>query len=244
MGNMLKTNGQMRSNDDAEPAPWELQPWDTGVSFDRFRNFYLTQEVPRSLVKVYRRYRRSRGASEEDVQRIRAAPGTWKHWAYGQDSKGRPIPHSLTWAERARAYDVDLADRHLRDEEEKWQERRNQLREADWKAGELLRARAERMQLGLLFRKETTETTGADGTKVTKIVYEPTNWSERDIAAAFRLASDLQRRGAGEPPNNPVSKGGWREQAKQAGFDPDELREQLNRMLMGAFDTQEKYDEI
>lgn len=241
MNTNSKSGKSMLDNDEPDVAAWDLQPWDTGVSFDRFRKFFLAQEQPRSLVEAYRRYRRWRGASEEEVRRIRAAPGTWKNWAYGHDARGRRIPNALTWAERARAYDVDAAAQRLRAEEELWEERRNQLREADWKAGEALRARAERMLMGMLFRKEVNEQTGADGTTITQVIYEPTNWGERDIVAAFKLASDLQRRGAGEPPNNPAAKGDWREHARQAGVEPDELMEWYIQAMGGAFDT-EDYD--
>jgi hypothetical protein len=245
MSTLPKTDGRMRRDDDAEVSLWELQPWDTSVSFDRFRNFYLTQEPPRSLVVAYRRYRSSRGASDEQVQRIRAAPGTWKNWAYGRDSKGRLIPTALTWAGRARAYDVDLADRRLREDEEKWEKRRTALREADWNAGEALRDRAKRMLLGMLFGKKTEEIATKDGqTLITQVIYEPTKWTERDIMTAFKLASDLQRRGAGEPPNNPATKNDWRDEAQRAGFDPDLVRDYLMKFLAGDFDVKGDENEI
>ena len=110
----------------------------------------------------------------------------------------------------------------MAEEERVWAGRRAALREAEWTAGEALLERARRMMQALLFRKVSEETTTEDGkTFITHITYAPANWSERDIASAFKIASDLMRRGADLPPNNPPPKADWREQARRAGFDPD-----------------------
>ena len=89
--------------------PWERQDWETATAFARFQCFFLPQEQPRSVVEAYRRYRRSKGATEEQVARIKQVPGTWFRWAYAKDKDGNPIPGAQTWAERAQAYDDHMA---------------------------------------------------------------------------------------------------------------------------------------
>jgi len=89
------------------------------------------------------------------------------------------------------------------------------------------------MMQALIFRKVTEETTSEDGkTFITHITYEPAGWAERDIATALKAASDLMRRGAGEPPQNAAEKGDWREQARRDGFDPDEVKRLVERTLL------------
>jgi len=89
------------------------------------------------------------------------------------------------------------------------------------------------MMQGLLFRKVVKETTSKDGTThITQITYEPTSWGEREIAAAFKIASNLMRRGAGLSPQNPPSNDDWREQARRDGFDPDEVERTVYRAIL------------
>ncbi len=90
--------------------------------------------------------------------------------------------------------------------------------------------RAQRMMQSLLFRKVSEETTSEDGK--TFITHEPAGWAEPDIASAFKIASDLMRREAGEPPNNTPPNDDWREQARRAGFDPDEAKQIVQQALM------------
>ena len=95
--------------------------------------------------------------------------------------------------------------------------------------------RAQRMMQALLFRKVSEETTSEDGmTVISHITYAPAGWNERDIAAAYKTASDLMRRGADLPPSNPPMKDDWREHARRAGFDPDKVKRICWSILSGA----------
>ncbi len=253
-GRNLSTNGTNRSsakpvgksnalavqssNDPSSPQPWDMQPWDTSTSFHRFSQFYLAQQPARSLVEAYRRYRIGSGSDQDRVQRIKTAPGVWNNWAYGRDSHGQPISGALTWAERARAYDVEQARQAQIEYEAKWRRRQQELRESEWQTGTQLLERGERMLKSILFEEQVDETVSADGTThITNITYGPTKWSERDILATLRLASDLRRRGAGEAPTNPRPEVDWREQARKAGFDPDQLMDDLFQVLAEQYMT-------
>ncbi len=221
------------SESNSSPLPWQKQPWESATSFSRFTEFYLLQQPPRSLAEAYRRFRIKSGLDPAQAKGIKYAPAAWKNWAYARDTYGRPIPNALTWAERAANFDIHLAEKQLAEEERVWAGRRAALREAEWTAGEALLERARRMMQALLFRKVSEETTTEDGkTFITHITYAPANWSERDIASAFKIASDLMRRGADLPPNNPPPKADWREQARRAGFDPDKVKRIVQRALL------------
>lgn len=223
----------LRSPDHPMARPWELQVWDSALSYKRFAEFYLTQEPPRSVVEAYRLYRLKLGSAQDQVERIRSVPGTWNNWAYGRDSKGVPIPGALTWAQRGRAFDIEQAQKMMRDEEALWAKRRQELRHVEWEIGTALLARGKRMLSGLLFRKVTEETTSKDGkTIIQQTIYEPTGWGEREAMATLKAASELLRRGAGEPPNNAVIREDWRTDVRLAGVDPEELLDVVHQVLL------------
>jgi len=236
-GGRVESADALSSQPDGPAHPWQKQPWESTTAFKRFTEFYLTQQPPRSLAEAYRRFRLKSGLDPAQARCIKYAPAAWKNWAYARDTYGRPIPSALTWAERAAKYDFHLVEKQLQEEEQVWAERRAARREAEWTTGEALLERARRMMQALLFRKVSEETTSEDGkTFITHITYEPAGWNERDIATALKTASDLMRRGAGEPPNNPPPSGDdWREQARRDGFDPDEVKRVVQRALLQCY---------
>lgn len=102
------------------PKPWERQPWDTPGSFRAFREFYLSQEPPRSVNEAFRRSRLRRGIIEV---KNKVAPGRWQFWSRALDSAGKPIPDALSWQERAAAWDAHLADIANAQIEEHWRKK-------------------------------------------------------------------------------------------------------------------------
>jgi hypothetical protein len=89
----------------------------------------------------------------------------------------------------------------LREQEDLWARRRQELRESEWETGTALLERGKRMLAGLLFRKETEETITEGGKTIVKqTIYEPTDWGEREVMAIFKIASELRRRGPASRP--------------------------------------------
>jgi len=86
--------------------PWERQAWESAADFRSFR-FYFDQEPPRSVDEAFRRWRLQRGYKEATYFR---APGLWRRRSLGQDRNGNRIPGSLTWRERADAWDAHLTE--------------------------------------------------------------------------------------------------------------------------------------
>lgn len=160
---------------------WEKQPWESAQAFRAFHTCYLAQDPPRSLEAAYRAYRLNGGCAE--VDRLKA-PGTWQNWARGQNHRGALIAGSSSWAERGQAWEDHLAalDR------EKWEQRRKQIREDDWEAGQLLRKRArEILEDPEAFRKYTFTTTATGAT------HEKTELLTGAAITATELASKLER---------------------------------------------------
>jgi hypothetical protein len=77
-------------------------------------------------------------APSQGDDRKKAASGRWKYWARACDSNGKKIPGALTWAERARAWDDELALQAR----EAWKKRIEEQREADWQVSNQLRDQA------------------------------------------------------------------------------------------------------
>src|SRR3712207_5841253 len=105
---------------------WERRPWDTEASYRAFADFYLVQEPERSLDAAYRAYRQHKGDSGDTAQR---APGTWRNWFAGKDSKGEYIPMACGWAKRAQAWD-DYQNSLALEEDSREQLRRRKERRA------------------------------------------------------------------------------------------------------------------
>ncbi len=220
---------------------WEMQRWETAVAYDRFSRYFLVQDSPRSVVEAYRQYQRDKGATEEQVGRIKSTPGFWARWAYARTSQDEPINGALTWAERARAFDTAQQRSFIEEHNTKWRERRLKLSEKEWEAGEELMARGRRMLQGLLFQKRVVETVDKEtGVPTTETIYEPTDWGERELIGMFKMGSELMRRGAGLTPNNrmPSNDSALMIQAKEAGIDIDKVVQTVLETVLSKLEHQ------
>lgn len=91
--------------------PWLKQPWESKTSFDIFSKYYLPQKInPRSLVYAYHEYLVQEKGLTFDEAKKKHVPGHWMRYAKGEDSYGRTIYGSLTFAQRAEAYDKITED--------------------------------------------------------------------------------------------------------------------------------------
>ncbi len=121
--------------DESIPKPWEMQPWDTVYSFQRFNDYYLLQDPPHTLIAAYRLYRLKTGLNQAYLKRLRSLSSAWARWAYARNGNNEPIDGALTWEQRANAFDRHRMQRYLRELEQTWGARRQELREAEWKIG-------------------------------------------------------------------------------------------------------------
>jgi len=116
------------------PQLWERQAWETPAMFRAFHEYYLPQRPPRSVDEAYRTWWQKPERSYEQARK-KVATGAWRAWSRGQKSNGVPIPDSIPWTKRAQAFDDHLAalDR------QKWEDRRLEVRETDWRQAGRLR---------------------------------------------------------------------------------------------------------
>lgn len=123
--------GQRIYTMDPESDLWDRQPFDSEKSYDMFLMYYFPQEPPRSVNEAYRRANPGRGG---DV-----APGNWRRWADGKDTKGRRkqvriyaedgtefVIDAPTWHDRATAHDREQ-ERRAR---EKFEKEKEEIRQA------------------------------------------------------------------------------------------------------------------
>jgi len=189
---------------DARPL-WERQPWDTDASFAKFHAYYLAQDAPRSLNEAYRRYRLQQGSRRVASDGPIYAPGSWQQWYRGQNTKGEVKPGAVGWDERARAWDNHQAQL----DRERWEARRKRIREADFAAGERLRALADKIldetpQFLKTTRRIVRGTGGQPDREIITVGIDI-----HAMARALKLASDLQNQAAGTvpPPQEVVHSG-------------------------------------
>lgn len=204
--------------DDDAPALWERQPWDTPLSFAMFRDFYLPMDrYKRTVSGAYRSYL-IKNNKEPNTKNgdPRQATTVWRFWSQGLNPRGRrPVgsifENSVSWMDRAKAWD-DEKDRQW---ERDWDERRRKLREDEYETADKLKKRADTMLAATLFRR-TIES--QDGKTVT--IIEPTEWGEADIARLYDLAYKLSRRAA-EMEQGRVKIVDWKSELLEAGIDPE-----------------------
>lgn len=108
------------NDEETRREPWERQNWESGTAFRAFREFYLSQDPPRSIDEAFRRYRRQRrGITEAPNKRC---PGTWRRWSLGIDRDGVKLDENVrTWIERADAWDQHRVDVSNAAIEARWQ---------------------------------------------------------------------------------------------------------------------------
>jgi len=208
---------------------WERQPWDTRVSYDRFHDFYLAQDLPRSLSEAYRRWGSRKGYKGG---KGKGAPGTWQSWFRAQHKKsGQPIPGAIGWAERAAAWDDEARAK----ERKKWEDRIEEQRDRDWDMADALHKKAQQMLLFPLARTER-RVEEQDGQTVQITEVHPARWRMRDAAPIAKIASDLARLAAKMETERKVLRvedvlasipAEWR----------DAVRQELAQFVWGASDT-------
>lgn len=205
--------------------PWDRQPWDTPASYAMFRDFYLKIErYKRSVTLAYRNYLKAKGKPtvRKNGELVQVTT-TWRYWstgynAYGKKPAGSVFEHSLTWAERARAWD----DKNDEAWENEWLSRKKAIREQEFEIAQKLIRRGESMLDAPLFRR--TETDGG-----ATVIIEPADWGELDIVRIFDLAVKLGRRSAEMETQRMIVD--WREEVRKSGIDPDAAFQRLVESL-------------
>jgi hypothetical protein len=144
---------------------------------------YCRMGPGRSYAKLVERYQKvpepSPGSEEVEQPPTRRLP-TIKDWAV-----------RFEWQKRLEAWD----DWQQARKQEKWEQRRDELREADWGQGQKLRERVEEIleELPKFIRKSAGEKDGV------KVVTVKLNATLTQIAQALTHTSNLQRMAAGAP---------------------------------------------
>lgn len=99
--------------DEAEYYPWERQPGEPNIWYQRFFLYYIPQGSRRAITEAYHRWR----LAEKEERTFVSAPPNWDTKAY-----------EWRWKLRAEAY-----DEYIRlEEQEKWERRQRALREREW----------------------------------------------------------------------------------------------------------------
>ena len=162
-----------------EAQSWERQRNEDGklesnLWFDRFTRYRLLG-ASRSLLGCVNDERVTKGNTKSNQN---YTPGSWR--------RAFKIWH---WAERVKVW-----DEFKRAEDEKmWDDRRRDVRAADWKASIALRERAEQMRKFPLAQIEKVEKVYPDGRVKAVTIVHPVRWSQADLARFEKVASDLAR---------------------------------------------------
>ena len=168
---------------DNERKPWERQPGEGNLWYDRFTQYRL-KGSSRSLGAVYDDWRAEKGRKRT------GKPATswrrnWKKWR---------------WEERAAAW-----DEHLRQEDEaKWLQRREERRERRWELGDKLEKKGEQMLMFPLARTERETHEGPDGKTIIYNVVNPVDWRLRDAPTLLKTANELFQQALGEAQHNRI----------------------------------------
>lgn len=88
-----------------DKAVWELQPYDTETGYNYFTRFYLPQSQPRTLQEAYVKHLIEVKNVPEETAKKRKPSKLWRQWFYATDKQNNRLKDSLTWEERAAAYD-------------------------------------------------------------------------------------------------------------------------------------------
>jgi len=170
-----------------------------GEGAEAFAAFCLFRDMgpKRSMNGAFGLHLKAHGTAIESPR----APGTWRKWA-----------KKYAWEARARAHDVEnyqgikkAREEGVKeaavDDERQWQERRRQLREAEFQIAEQLLAKAKQMLAFPLVKKKTEE----DGKT---IIFEPAKWHFGHISQMTDIASKLSRLAAEMDTERPADNGG------------------------------------
>ncbi len=147
--------------------------------YARFQ-IYLLLGSSRSLYAAYSEFRnKSRTNGAESARKRAGIPQSW-----------RAASEKWEWAKRAEAF-----DEHERAEQlQQWTQRRDELREQEWKYAQDLLDKARQMLVFPLAK--TVRSEQGDGKTLTEIY--PTQWKIADAARMLEAASKLGRLAVGE----------------------------------------------
>lgn len=191
---------------------WEQAPGEPNRWYRRFE-IYRRLGTNRSLLAAY---------SQGRAKKATTVGGAWRAAAQKWD-----------WAKRAAAWDGELSQR----EEAEWETRRAQLRKQEWEASQALLDKARQM-LVFPLAKTTRQERDEAGRLVAETVINPAKWTQRDAVAMFEISSKLGRLAA-DMVTNKIAVDDWRSAAIEAGFDPDEL---FNEVVTSIRKRMAKYD--
>ncbi len=161
--------------EDTGTYPWERMPGEPNHWYDKFFKYYLKQGSKRSLVEAFRRFKGAEGDTQHWSQ---ANPG----WA--------TMRHKWNWKVRAEAYDEH--ERMM--DHVKWEVRRKELREQEWKvSSELLDVAEVHLQRITSSQAHPVSTAGTPGrVQVPRAVVK-----NQDAARFAELGSKLGRLASG-----------------------------------------------
>lgn len=163
-----------------EVPKWHRLENESAKAYDAFCSYYVLPPQHRSIAEAWRQT-----AAKARQERVREKPP--RHWADWSSA------HS--WVDRALAHDVYLAEQ----DRLMWEERRRQLREADWNEPQQVRSivmEALPEASRFVLRSERF-VRGADGAPDQLIVTESFNIT--GLAMVLEKASKLQRLATDEP---------------------------------------------
>lgn len=148
---------------------------------------YALMGAGRSLRKLHERYQSVSESSSEEPPTQRLP--TILNWSTRWD-----------WQARIAEWDAIQFER----EKAKWEERRLELREQDWRDGQELRARVaafvEQLPKFVQSQESVTQREGPDGQPETvRVITVALNATISQLSSAIKAASDLQRMAADEP---------------------------------------------
>lgn len=252
----------MNSGQDEIKSPWERWPEESDRAFGGFMTYLNMQPGNRSVDGAYRLFMgRAEATKKLDGWKAKAQ-GYFIEWS-----------RRFQWDARARAWDDEIVRQtqqeiinRAADESLKWQRRRQEMIERQWRQAAALADKVDAMlSLPITERKmtEEKEVTDADGTKkvVQYITIKPANWKLHDAARLAERSSILSGRAAqmaslengdpglvsgvvrGEMPE-PVSAAGVTRQLPPAAREPErrelseETRLRLARQLVNILMSQ------
>lgn len=156
---------------------WERQADEPNKWFDRFQ-VYLLLGASRSVYAAYSTWRERSGAS--NARKRAGLPQSWRQAAA-----------QWNWETRAEAFDENERAEQMVE----WGNRRDALREQEWKFSQELLDKVRQMLVFPLAK--TVRTAEADG-KTTITEVHPTRWTVGDAARMLEAASKLGRLAVGE----------------------------------------------
>lgn len=193
---------------------WEMQPWDTEMSYNAFVECYLAQNPPRTIAEAYARWQKKNGRKVKYASHNKVmVPISFYNWVHARDTYGqRPIgsvfENALTWPERAAAFDEDVYRKRLIAIRRK----QTDLRDKEYETGDVLLDRA-----------------------MTMIAARPapTDFLEADVTKYVDMAFKLMRRSLQMPTDNKeIMVKQWRDALTEAGLDPDTVFEETVNALV------------